>query len=218
MGCRYNSVSLRNKEYTMTNAIYEDDEKLASILEVLKAAELFGEVIQVKMLQSDEELEVEEWEDVLAKTGKDEVAYLFENYHHEYSMGTIEIETEPKVSGHDWIESVTLSLQPRSVTTIITKSECGKQLTECYSFDCKHEVVSYQHSTEPNERNEYKTDWNSMADRPSPDFMMGMPGLRYIEIDQEFFTRLNIVCSECHLYTPKKDTLCQNCDKVLVLA
>lgn len=202
----------------MTEAIYEDDEKLASILEVIKQAELFGEVIQVKMLQSDEELEVEEWEDVLAKTGKDEVTYLFENYHHEYSMGTVEIDTEPKVSGHDWIESITLRPIQRLHTNMNGESACGKPLTECYDFSCNHKTISYEHILEDDERYEFKQDWNSMADRPSPDFMMGMPGLRYIEIDQEFFTRLNIVCSECHLYTPKKDTLCQNCDKVLLSA
>ena len=84
----------------MTDAIYEDDEKMRSIIDVLKAAELFGEVISVKSLVSEEEIETEDdWVDVQSKYGHDTEDYVFGD-RSEMRAGTISTETEP-VSGHD---------------------------------------------------------------------------------------------------------------------
>jgi hypothetical protein len=198
----------------MTDAIYEDDEKMRSIIDVLKAAELFGEIISVKSLVSEDEVETEDdWVDVQSKYGHDTEDYVFGDQS-EMRAGTISTETEP-VSGHDWVSSVQLHAHALMVT-LDGMSECGKPLTECSNFNCKHDTWIKSAEWLPQERYEFKQDWNSMADRPTENFMMGLPGLRYIEQDQEYFTRINTVCSHCYLYTPTRLATCQNCDKTLV--
>lgn len=194
---------------------YGDDEKLASILDVMKQVGLFDRVIAVKSLVNDDDLDTEDedWVDVQTKYGHDTSDYVFGD-RSESRAGTISIETEP-VSGHDWA----LPVQVHAHALVITldgMSECGKPLTECSNFSCKHDTWIKSAEWLPQERYEFKQDWNSMADRPTENFFLGLPGLRYIEQDQEYFTRLNTVCSECNLYTPSRLELCQNCDKVLV--
>ena len=199
----------------MTEQVYEDDENMRSILDVLKAAELFGEVISVRNLANEEEIDTEEtdWADIQTKYGHDTEDYVFGD-RSEMRAGTISTETEP-VSGHDWIAPITLQAHALMVT-LDGMSECGKPLNDCSNFECKH--TSFIKSAEwlPQERYEFKQDWNSMADRPTENFFMGLPGLRYIEIDQTHFTRINTVCNHCYLYTPTRLTTCQNCDRVLV--
>lgn len=198
----------------MTDAIYEDDEKMRSIIDVLKAAELFGEIISVKSLVSEEEIETEDdWVDVQSKYGHDTEDYVFGD-RSEMRAGTISTETEP-VSGHDWVSSVQIRAHALMIT-LDGKSECGKPLNDCSNFDCKHESWIKSAEWLPEERYEFKQDWNSMADRPTENFFMGLPGLKYIENDQTYFTRINTVCNECYLYTPTRLATCQNCDKTLV--
>jgi hypothetical protein len=194
---------------------YGDDEKLASILDVMKQAGLFDRVVAVKSLVNDDDLDTEDedWVDVQAKYGHDTTDYVFGD-RSESRAGTISTETEP-VSGHDWVAPVTIQAHALMIT-LDGMSECGKPLTECSNFECKHDTWIKSSEWLPQERYEFKQDWNSMADRPTENFFMGLPGLRYIESDQTFFTRLNTVCSECNLYTPSRLELCQNCDRVLV--
>jgi hypothetical protein len=210
----------------MTEQAYEDDENLRSILDVLKAAELFGEVISVRNLVSSDELDTEDtedddWADIQTKYGHDTSDYVFDHIAQHTDgwtitpiASTISLETEP-VSGHDWIAPVTLQAHAL-VVTLDGMSECGKPLTKCSNFECKHDSWVKTAEWLPQERYEFKQDWNSMADRPTENFFMGLPGLRYIENDQTHFTRINTVCNHCYLYTPTRLETCQNCDRVLV--
>jgi hypothetical protein len=198
----------------MTDAIYEDDEKMRSIIDVLKAAELFGEIISVKSLVSEDEVETEdEWVDVQSKYGHDTEDYVFGD-RSEMRAGTISTEIET-ISGHDWVSSVQIHAHALMVT-LDGMSECGKPLNDCSNFECKHQSWIKAAEWLPQERYEFKQDWNSMADRPTENFFMGLPGLKYIENDQTYFTRINTVCNSCYLYTPTRLKTCQNCDRVLV--
>ena len=208
----------------MTDAVYDDDEKLASILDVLKASELFGMVVSIQSRLDQDEVEAieDDWVDVQTKYGHDTTDYVFgdvvlngiDGWTVTPAASTISLETEP-VSGHDWVSSVTMQAHALMVT-LDGMSECGKPLTECSNFECKHDTWVKSAEWLPQERYEFKQDWNSIADRPSENFFMGLPGLRYIESDQTYYTRINSVCSNCFIYTPTRLETCQNCDRVLV--
>jgi hypothetical protein len=199
----------------MTEQVYEDDEKLRSILDVLKAVGLFGEIITVRNLVSEDEVDTEnteedDWVDIQTKYGHDTSEYAF-NDRSETREGTISIDIDPP-SGHDWVGSVTKTGRMIYVATG-TKATCGRKEADCFDIECKHIPIL---ELEEEIRYEFKQDWNSMADRPTENFFLGLPGLRYIEIDQTHFTRINTVCSNCYLYTPTRLATCQNCDRVLV--
>ena len=199
----------------MTEQVYEDDEKLRSILDVLKEVGLFGKVISVRNLVSEEEVDTEnteedDWVDIQTKYGHDTTEYVFKD-RSETREGSISIEVEPP-SGHDWIGSVTKTGRMIYVATG-TKATCGRKEADCFDTECKHIPIL---ELEEEIRHEFKQDWNSMADRPTENFFLGLAGLRYIENDQTYFTRINSVCSNCYLYTPSRLETCQNCDRVLV--
>lgn len=62
-------------------------------------------------------------------------------------------------------------------------------------------------------RHEFKQDWNSLADRPTEDFFLGLPGIRAIETGiADRYLRFNKLCSKCSIYTPKAMANCQNCE------
>ena len=86
---------------------YGDDEKLSSILDVLKQAGLFDRIVAVKSLVDDDDLDTEDedWVDVQTKYGHDTSDYVFGD-RSETRAGTISTESEP-VSGHDWVSPVT---------------------------------------------------------------------------------------------------------------
>jgi hypothetical protein len=201
----------------MTEQAYEDDEKMMSILNVLKETGLFGEIIHVQSrLESDQTDEVEDnWVDVHTKYGHDTDEYEFEDGT-EVRAASISTEYEP-VSGHDWVSSVQIHAHALMIT-LDGMSECGKPLTECSNFECKHDTWIKSAEWLPQERYEFKQDWNSISDRPTENFFMGLPGLKYIEDDQTYFTRINTVCNQCYLYTPTRLATCQNCDRALVSA
>ena len=188
---------------------YGDDEKLASILDVIKQAGLFDRVVAVKSLVNDDDLDTEDedWVDVQAKYGHDTSDYVFGD-RSETRAGTISIESEP-VSGHDWVSPVTST--GRKIYTIASvRAMCGLKEADCLDPTCRHVPVLEE---QDEERYEFKQDWNSLADRPTENFFMGLPGLRYIEQDQEYYTRINSECAHCHIYTPTRIPICQNCDK-----
>ena len=214
----------------MTEQHYEDDEKLVSILNVLKQVGLFGELIEVRNLISEEEIDTEDtedddWVDIQTKYGHDTEDYVWDNIAQNVDGWTItpaasSISTDVSdktPSGHDWVSSVQIHAHALMIT-LDGMSECGKPLTECSNFDCKHDSWVKTAEWLPQERYEFKQDWNSMADRPTENFFMGLSGLRYIETDQTHFTRINTVCSQCYLYTPTRLENCQNCDRTLVSA
>jgi hypothetical protein len=206
MGSRW-IQSVTEQEKIMTEQAYQDDENIRSILDVLKAAELFGELISVRNLDSEEE---DNWADIQTKYGHDTEDYVFGD-RSESRAGTISTEVEP-VSGHDWISPVTNTGRKIYVVTGVQAS-CGLKEADCFESSCKHVPILEE---EDEIRYEFKQDWNSIADRPSENFFMGLPGLRYIENDQTYFTRINTVCNSCYLYTPTRLETCQNCDRVLV--
>lgn len=205
----------------MTDAVYDDDEKLASILDVLKASELFGMVVSIQSRLDQDEVEAieDDWVDVQAKYGHDTTDYVFgdvvlngiDGWTVTPAASTISLETEP-VSGHDWVSSVTNTGRKVYVVSGV-KAACGLKEADCMDSKCNHIPLI---ELEDEIRYEFKQDWNSIADRPSENFFMGLPGLRYIESDQTYYTRLNSVCSNCFIYTPTRLETCQNCDKVLV--
>ena len=199
----------------MTEQVYEDDEKLRSILDVLKAVGLFGEIITVRQLVSPDEVDTEDteednWTDIQTKYGHDTTDYTFGD-RSETRAGSISIDVEPP-SGHDWVGSVTKT--GRMIYVVAnTKATCGRKEADCFDIECKHIPIL---ELEEEIRHEFKQDWNSMADRPTENFFLGLPGLKYIESDQTYFTRINTICSNCYLYTPTRLATCQNCDRVLV--
>lgn len=210
---------------------YGDDEKLSSILDVLKQAGLFDRIVAVKSLADaddiDQELDPQEeednWVDIQTKYGHDTSDYVWDGEHILQNVdgftisapcaSSISLETEP-VSGHDWVSPVT-STGKKIYVMSGSKALCGLKEADCFDPTCRHVPVLEE---QDEERYEFKQDWNSMADRPTENFFMGLPGLRYIESDQQYFTRLNTVCSECNLYTPSRLATCQNCDRALVSA
>ena len=204
----------------MTDAVYEDDDKLASILDVLKATERFGELISVQSILEQDEIDVieDDWVDVQTKYGHDTEDYVWDHIAQNVdgwtitpAASTISLETEP-VSGHDWVSPVTNTGRKIYVVTGV-RALCGLKEADCMDAHCSHIPVI---ELEDEIRYEFKQDWNSIADRPSENFFMGLPGLRYIEDDQTYYTRLNLVCPHCFIYTPSRMTECQNCDRVLV--
>lgn len=217
----------------MTEQHYEDDEKLVSILNVLKQVGLFGELIEVRNLISEEEIDTEDteeddWADIQTKYGHDTTEYVWDKEHiiqdiDGYTitapgMSTISIDLDTDVpSGHDWVSSVQLKAHALMIS-LDGMSECGKPLNDCSNFNCKHDSWIKSAEWLPQERYEFKQDWNSMADRPTENFFLGLAGLKYIESDQTHFTRINTVCNSCYLYTPSRLATCQNCDRVLVSA
>lgn len=201
----------------MTEQVYEDDEKLRSILDVLKAVRLFGEVIAIRNLASEDEVDTEDteeddWVDIQSKYGHDTTEYTFTD-RSEIRAGSITLDIDTP-SGHDWIASVTKTGRMAYVA-VGTKATCGHLEADCFDIDCHHiPIIELQEEI----RHEFKEDWNSMADRPTENFFLGLPGLKYVEIDQTFFTRINSICNNCYLYTPTRLETCQNCDRVLVAA
>jgi len=208
---------------------YGDDEKLSSILDVMKQAGLFDRVIAVKSLVDEDDVDQEldpqdeedNWADIQTKYGHDTSDYVFgqtvisglDGWTVTPVASTISLETE-EVSGHDWVSPVQHTGRKIYVVTGV-QALCGLKEADCLDASCKHIPLIEE---QDEERYEFKQDWNSMADRPTENFFLGLPGLRYIESDQQHFTRINTVCRECNLYTPSRLATCQNCDRVLVSA
>lgn len=117
----------------MTDAVYDDDEKLASILDVLKASELFGMVVSIQSRLDQDEVEAieDDWVDVQTKYGHDTTDYVFgdvvlngiDGWTVTPAASTISLETEP-VSGHDWVSSVTNTGRKVYVVSGV-KAACG---------------------------------------------------------------------------------------------
>lgn len=128
---------------------------------------------------------------------------------------SVDAEPDAEVSQHDWVSSQTKvghSLQ----VALDGMSDCGKPLTECGDFSCKHETWVKSAEWLPQIRDEFKTEWTSLSDRPTENDKFGLPGLRYIEKPDRIYFSLNAECPSCHIYTPRKDSECQNCESNLV--
>ena len=213
----------------MSEPIYDDDERLVSILTVMRDAGLFMEVIQPKITFDPESLDEQDPDEFLDKLASnadlDPEQFLFtESFRDdegEYSVvraGVINAKPEKEPSGHDWTEATT-TRGYRLHTNMTGYSMCGKPLTECYDFNCIHKTIAFEHIWIIDERNEFRESATSLADRPTESFWFGLPGLRLTEAQDVTITRWlrwNKVCQNCRILTPSNMQLCQNCDRELV--
>lgn len=139
----------------------------------------------VYTLDPETETEEELWYRSVAKNGITEEVYAFADAHRTRNA---------LKSDHDYYSygSIDLAVEPTS----------GHDWAES-------ETIRPDGTT----RHEFKQDWNSLADRPSEDFMLGLPGLRAIENGtQDRYLKWNKLCSKCGIYTPKAMATCQNCE------
>ena len=184
------------------NEVYDVDSKYISWLKVEQFATLFDPEV-------DEESEL--WAKAVGKYAVDE-AFVPDSGK---GMLSVDVRSEEKVSGHDWISSKTR--QPHALQiTLDGSSDCGKDLKDCYDFNCKHK--SWVKSAEwlPVIRDEYKEEWTSLSDRPTENDNFGLPGLRMVEFGDVKFFRNNVLCEVCRIYTSKHDDVCQMCESSLV--
>ena len=209
--------------------VWQDEDNLVMLSDVLRTMELFGGVLlrptqflgADELDDSDEDAEVAERQDMtVARFGLDEEAFDF--FDAEYSVvrkSTVDARPEKEPSGHEWTSSQVVKTVPKMVRHAVSHSDCGKPLSECYKFDCKHWQTDVWYEFESDIRNEFHDSGFSPSDRPSENFWLGLPGLRATEDVDVTVARWyyrNTVCSECHILTPKCENVCQNCDSVLV--
>ena len=199
--------------------IYQEDSRLLSWLMVRQCAELLGEDAEENLeLMTDEE---EQWVRAVAKYGKDEQVFTFIKPHSEIAeVGTSTYdntpEDEPKAS--DWVTSETV--RPEKKLNIVQKvsSDCGKPLHECtgprYGIGyCNHVTETVSSELVDDIRQEFKEDWNSMADRPTENFFLGLAGV--IFTDDDWLTN-HTTCPNCFVLTPTQTDECTVCDFNLV--
>ena len=62
-------------------------------------------------------------------------------------------------------------------------------------------------------RNEFREDMNSMADRPTENFFLGLAGVVF---DSGYTSATHIKCSKCFILSPKSLDECQNCGNTKV--
>lgn len=205
-------------------AVWDDDDKLVSILDVLKAVGLFGELIvqPVQTIDDDEfdyEAELEYQDTVVSKFSGDYDSFPFQDRMHgvETRGGVQDVRPEREPSGHEWVASQAVRGTRTEMTVINPRSDCGKPLSQCYSFKCNHENDGLEFKQVPDIRHEYKEEWTSLSDRPTENSWIGLPGLRDIEAGDYRWYRWNSVCPECHIMTPKAYKECQYCDAVVAV-
>jgi hypothetical protein len=201
----------QDKELLMSDddeVVYESETNYIDWLTVMQLAS-FMQVLDPELESVNQEQE--SWDNSVSKYAVDEAFVLSDNF----VTQSVDIRADEQVSQHDWVSSRTKG--PHSLQiTLDGKSECGKPLAQCNTFNCKHE--SWVKSAEwlPQVRDEYLEMWSSLSDRPTENNFIGLPGLRYVEHTDNLFYVLNKVCGNCFIYTPKADDTCQNCDKVLI--
>lgn len=194
---------------------YEDEPKFLTWLRVQEQA--------VFMLDPEEETEEELWARNVAKHGLDEQVFLFadairarhmlEDEHGYYSASTVRMDVED-TSQSDWAESESYT-GVQHIVSLGGTSDCGKPESECTNFNCKHTMFVASSEVEPRIRKEFRPPATDMSDRPTEDFFLGFGGLHYVMDGFNRYKKLNHECPECHMYTPKNEVTCQNCDKVI---
>jgi hypothetical protein len=196
---------------------FQDDERFVHILDILRSLEMFGGII-VNPSDDDEvddaARELERQDTVVSRFGIDESIYPTESG----PKGSVDVTLEQEPSGHLWVATQQFR-GFKDVRHVASKSDCNKPLSECYDFSCKHETVELGWSSEDDIRNEFHDSGFSVSDRPSESFWLGLAGLRWNEnIDDATYVWLqsNKPCQSCHILTPRHESLCQNCDAVLV--
>lgn len=195
----------------MEQARYEDESRLLSWLMVRQSAILLGEnAEEYSELMTDEE---ESWVRAISRYGKDEQPFVFTNIYSEQSTGVYDNTPEDMPKGSDWISTETVRQNQRQVITLVDSSNCGKAEKDCYEMSCVHRLTVESSRLETDIRQEFKEDWNSMSDRPSEEFFLGLSGLRFIE---DTWTGSHQTCPNCFVLTPVNIEECTVCDKELV--
>ena len=200
--------------------IYEEDSRLLSWLMVRQSAELYGEDAEQKLDEmADEE---EQWVRAVAKYGKDEQPFIFVKPHSliaETAIGTYDNTPEEEPKASDWISSETIRPEPKLAIVQHWSGQCGKPLTKCTgklrNGDlCIHTASTVSAELEADIRQEFKEDWNSMADRPSENFFLGLAGVLF---DSGYSTQTHVTCPKCFVLTPVprfayQEVACTVCD------
>ena len=193
--------------------IYEEDSRLLSWLMVRQCAELLGDDAEQNLeLMTDEE---EQWVRAVAKYGKDEQVFTFIKPHSEIAeVGTSTYDNTPEdePKGSDWIASETVKQNGKFLVKLTNKSGCGKTEANCYDFNCNHVMVVTEAEVQTDIRQEFKEDWNSMADRPTENFFLGLAGVIFTDEWQYGHT----TCPNCFVLTPTDVDECTVCDFQLV--
>ena len=205
-------------------AEYQDEIKFVSWLKFQQSVELFEQEV-------DEQEELDRQDMAVARNATDEAVYSFadairqrnllEADHDYYSQSTVDLSVEvPSQSA--WVSTETVRISPKVTVTMEHISDCGKDLKDCYTFSCNHRTVVVGTYSEPDVREEFKTDWNDPADRPDELAFWGLPGLRPINragvtvVDTMAIQKHEVTCQECFIITPKADGICFACESVLV--
>jgi hypothetical protein len=196
--------------------IYEEDSRLLSWLVVRQCTELLGDDAEQNLdLMTDEE---KQWVRVIAKYGKDEQPFNFVNVYGEVATSVYDNTPEDEPKGSDWVTSETVRPKPKITIVQDWSSDCGKPLTKCTGVLrngdlCIHTARTVSAELEPDIRQEFKEDWNSMADRPTENFFLGLAGV--IFTDDDWLTN-HTTCPNCFVLTPTQTDECTVCDFNLV--
>jgi hypothetical protein len=196
--------------------VYNDESDYISWLAVERLANFM--VVLDPELSELQQQEQESWDNTVGKYSVDEAFVPTDTD----ALLSVDIRSSDQPSGHEWISSQTVKKEPKFTVKLKHMSTCGKAEKDCYNCGiaseprCRHwDVIDYA-QLERDIRDEYIEMWTSLSDRPTENNWFGLPGLRYVEHSDNLFYRLNQVCGECFIYTPKDSDTCQNCDKVLI--
>lgn len=196
-------------------AIYQEDSRLLSWLMVRQCAELLGENAEENLdLMTDEE---EQWVRTVAKYGKDEQAFNFINLYGERATSVYDSTPNDEPKGSDWVASDTIRPEPKFTIVQKWSGMCNKPLTECTGMLrngdlCIHTARTVSSELTDDIRQEFKEDWNSMADRPTENFFLGLAGVIFSD-DWQYG---HITCPNCFVLTPTQTDECTVCDFQLV--
>ena len=191
--------------------VYESETNYIDWLTVMQLAS-FMQVLDPELEAVNQEQE--SWDDSVGKYAVDEAFVPTDTD----AMQSVDIRADEQVSQHDWVSSQTKHGLKENIVLGAYPTICGKPETKCdkMKYGCVHKYYLKSFEIVDNIRDEYLESWTSLTDRPTENFWAGLPGLRYVENSDNLFHRINVVCGECLIYTPKADDTCQNCDKVLI--
>jgi len=190
--------------------VYNDESDYISWLAVERLANFM--VVLDPELSELQLQEQESWDNTVGKYAIDEAFVPTDTD----ALLSVDIRSSDTPSGHEWISSQTVKKNLKFAVKLKHISDCGNGEDKCYDFSCSHKTEIDYAELERDIRDEYIEMWTSLADRPTENLWFGLPGLRYVEHSDNLFYRLNKVCGECNIYTPKDSDTCANCDKVLI--
>jgi RNA polymerase subunit RPABC4/transcription elongation factor Spt4 len=190
--------------------VYNDESDYISWLAVERLANFM--VVLDPELSELQQQEQESWDNTVGKYAIDEAFVPTDTD----ALLSVDIRSSDTPSGHEWVSSQTVKKDLKFTVKLKHISDCGKGEDKCYDFSCSHKTEIDYAELERDIRDEYIEMWTSLTDRPTENLWFGLPGLRYVEHNDNLFYQLNKVCGECNIYTPKDSDTCANCDRVLI--